>query len=95
VARPLRKLRAPVDEWAHALALAVRTLPLLREEIRVLIAARRLRASPRGATRQARLAARGRELLDLVVAIAASAGRRATDLGRAATSRGGMRPAGN
>ncbi len=70
----------------------MRTLPLLRDEIRVLIAGRRLRAAPRAGTRRARVLARGRELLDLVVAIVASAGRRASDLGRAATCRGGMRP---
>ncbi len=92
IARPLRKLGAPVDEWAHTLALAVRTLPLLREELRVLIAGRRLRASPRATSRWARIVGRCRELLDLVVAIVASAGRRASDLGRAATQRGGMPP---
>jgi energy-coupling factor transport system permease protein len=95
IARPLRGLRAPVDEWAHTLALTVRTLPLLRDEIRVLIAARRVRPRPRAASRQARLAARCRELLDLVVAVVASGGRRASDLGRAATQRGGMRSVGH
>jgi energy-coupling factor transport system ATP-binding protein len=94
IAAPLRKLGAPVDEWAHTLALTVRTLPLLRDEIRVLIAARRLRPQPRAAGRRARITARGREVLDLVVAIVASAGRRASDLGRAATQRGGMQSAG-
>jgi energy-coupling factor transporter transmembrane protein EcfT len=74
------------------MALAVRTLPLLRDEFRVLIAGRRLRASPRATGRRARIVARCRELLDLVVAIVASAGRRASDLGRAATQRGGMPP---
>jgi energy-coupling factor transport system permease protein len=92
IVRPLRKLGAPVDEWAHAVALAVRALPLLREELRVLIAGRRLRASPRATSRGARIVARCRELLDLVVAIVASGGRRASDLGRAATQRGGMPP---
>ena len=91
IASPLRKLGAPVDEWAHTVTLAVRTLPLLRDEIRVLIAARRLRASPHAADRRTRIVARCRELLDLVVAVVASAGRRASDLGRAATQRGGMR----
>jgi energy-coupling factor transport system ATP-binding protein len=91
IAAPLRRFGAPVDEWAHTLALAVRTLPLLRDEFRVLIAGRRLRASPRATGRRARIVARCRELLDLVVAIVASAGRRASDLGRAATQRGGMR----
>jgi energy-coupling factor transport system ATP-binding protein len=92
IASPLRKFGAPVDEWAHTLTLAVRTLPLLRDEFRVLVAGRRLRASPRAIGRRARIVARCRELLDLVVAIVASAGRRASDLGRAATQRGGMRP---
>jgi energy-coupling factor transport system ATP-binding protein len=92
MARPLRKIGAPVDEWAHTLALTVRTLPLLRDELRVLIAARRLRTPSRATSRRARILARGREPADLVVATVASAARRASDLGRAATQRGGMRP---
>ncbi len=70
---------------------AVRTLPLLRDEFRVLIAARRLRKPSRAASRRARARARGRELLDIIIAVVASAGRRASDLGRTATMRGGMR----
>jgi energy-coupling factor transport system permease protein len=93
ITRPLRLVRAPVDEWAHTVTLTVRTLPLLRDECRMLIAGRRLRAAPPGAGRLARIAARGRELPDLVIAVVASSGRRASDLGRAATQRGGMRPA--
>jgi energy-coupling factor transporter transmembrane protein EcfT len=93
LAWPLRKAGAPVDEWAHTLALTVRTLPLLGHEGRLLIAARRLRAAPRAAGWRARTAVRGRELTDLVIAIVAAAARRASDLGRAATQRGGMRPA--
>jgi energy-coupling factor transport system permease protein len=91
VASPLRRLGLPVNEWAHAVTFAVRTLPLLRDEFRVLIAARRLRAPLRAAGRRARTLAICRELLDLVVAVVASAGRRASDLGRTATQRGGMR----
>jgi energy-coupling factor transport system ATP-binding protein len=91
IAWPLRKLGLPVSEWAHAMTFAVRTLPLLRDEFRVLIAARRLRAPLRAASRRARALARGREMLDLIVAVLASAGRRASDLGRTATQRGGMR----
>ena len=94
IAAPLRKLGAPADEWAHAVTFAVRTLPLLRDEFRVLIAARRLRAAPPPAAGLIRATARGRELFDLVVAVVASAGRRAADLGRAATQRGGLRSAG-
>jgi len=91
IAGPLRRLGLPVNEWAHSVTFAVRTLPLLRDEFRVLIAARRLRKPLRAASRRARALARGRELLDLVVAVVASAGRRASDLGRTATMRGGMR----
>jgi energy-coupling factor transporter transmembrane protein EcfT len=90
IAAPLRKLGVPVSEWAHTMTFAVRTLPLLRDEFRVLIAGRRLRPPVRAAGRRALLLAHGRELLDLVVAVVASAGRRASDLGRTATQRGGM-----
>jgi energy-coupling factor transporter ATP-binding protein EcfA2 len=91
VASPLRRLGLPVNEWAHAVTFAVRTLPLLRDEFRVLMAARRLRAPSRTVSRRARTLAACRELLDLVVAVVASAGRRASDLGRTATQRGGIR----
>jgi energy-coupling factor transporter ATP-binding protein EcfA2 len=91
IASPLRRLGMPVNEWAHTVTFAVRTLPLLRDEFRVLIAGRRLRLPLRAAGRRARVLARGRAVLDLVVAIVASAGRRASDLGRTATQRGGMR----
>ncbi|MGH3248071.1 MAG: ATP-binding cassette domain-containing protein [Trebonia sp.] len=91
VASPLRRVGLPVSEWAHAVTFAVRTLPLFRDEFRVLIAARRLRTPLRRAGRVARTLARSRELLDLVIAVVASAGRRASDLGRTATQRGGMR----
>jgi len=91
IAAPLRRLHVPVDEWAHTVTLAVRTLPLLRDEFRVLVAGRRLRRPLRAPSRRARVLARCREVLDLVVAVVASAGRRASDLGRTATQRGGMR----
>jgi energy-coupling factor transporter ATP-binding protein EcfA2/energy-coupling factor transporter transmembrane protein EcfT len=91
MASPLRRLGMPVNEWAYSVTFAVRTLPLLRDEFRVLIAARRLRSPSRAASRRARTLARCRELLDLVIAVVASAGRRASDLGRTATQRGGMR----
>ena len=41
--RPLRLLRIPVDDWAVALALALRAFPMLIDEFRVLFAARKLR----------------------------------------------------
>jgi energy-coupling factor transport system ATP-binding protein len=86
LAAPLRRVGLPVGEWAHAMTFAVRMLPLLRDELAVLIAGRRLRA----AGRRLGLAAACREFLDLLIAVVASAGRRAFDLGRAATQRGGL-----
>lgn len=44
--RPLRWLRMPVDEWSVAIALCFRSLPLLIDELRTLVAARRLRPNP-------------------------------------------------
>ncbi len=41
---PLRLVRVPVDEWAVAVALCVRSLPLLVDELRTLVAARRCSA---------------------------------------------------
>ena len=38
--RPLRRFRIPVDDWAVALALALRAFPMLIDEFRVLFAAR-------------------------------------------------------
>ena len=43
IGSPLRKLRVPVDELAATVALCVRCLPLLLDEMRTLLAARRLR----------------------------------------------------
>ncbi|WP_045386417.1 CbiQ family ECF transporter T component, partial [Mycobacterium kyorinense] len=56
--RPLRFLRIPIDEWAVALALALRAFPMLIDEFRVLYSARRLRprqipTSRRGRRRRA------------------------------------------
>ncbi len=47
IGAPLRRLRVPVDELALTTALCVRCLPLLVEEMRSLLAARRLRPSRR------------------------------------------------
>ena len=54
LARPLRVLRLPVDEWIVAIALALRCLPLLIDEMRTLAAARRLRYRDPDEQRQAR-----------------------------------------
>jgi energy-coupling factor transport system permease protein len=90
--RPLAWLRLPADEWAVAIALCIRSLPLLVEEIRTLVAARRLRPAPTfgrdGASRQGltRLIDEGSDLL--VAALAVSL-RRAAEMGEAMTARGG------
>ena len=96
--RPLRWLRLPVDEWVIAIALAIRCLPLLIDEIRVLGAARRLRANdaadsrdhPRAAIRHALI-----ETHDLMSAAIVASIRRARDLADAIVARGGLGAAAN
>jgi energy-coupling factor transport system permease protein len=87
--RPLRLLRIPVDEWAVALALALRAFPMLIDEFRVLYAARRLRPKPVAPTRWARRKRRALELIDLIAAAITVTLRRADEMGDAITARGG------
>ncbi len=86
---PLRLVRVPVDEAAVAVALSVRSLPLLVDELRTLVAARRLRPAPprRPGTRD--LQHWLDELVDLLVAALAVSMRRAGELAEAITARGG------
>ncbi|BBZ15861.1 energy-coupling factor transporter transmembrane component T family protein [Mycolicibacterium gadium] len=88
--RPLKVLRIPVDEWAVALALALRAFPMLIDEFRVLYAARRLRPKERAATRRGRFRAAMLELVDLLAAAVTVALRRADEMGDAITARGGV-----
>ncbi|MCM6773074.1 energy-coupling factor transporter transmembrane protein EcfT [Nocardia sp. CDC159] len=81
---PLRKLRVPVDEWAVVVALTLRGLPLLLDEMRVLRAARRLR--PKSDLLQR---ATDNALVDILTAAMAVSTRRAGELGEAITARGG------
>lgn len=84
--RPLRPLRIPVDEWAVAIALAMRAFPTLVEEFRILHAARRLRP------KQVRARTCGSWALDIVDLMAAAitvALRRADEIGDAIAARGG------
>ena len=85
---PLKLVRLPVDEAATAVALCVRSLPLLVGEMRTLIAARRLRPAPE---RPGRSGAERwlDELVDLMVAALAVSVRRAGELAEAITARGG------
>jgi energy-coupling factor transport system permease protein len=87
--RPLRPLRIPVDDWAVALALALRAFPMLIDEFRTLYAARRLRPKPVLTTRRARRRRWAIELVDLIAAAITTALRRADEMGDAITARGG------
>jgi energy-coupling factor transport system permease protein len=81
---PLRLLRVPVDEWAVVVALTLRGLPLLIEEMRILRAARRLRPKDGLVER-----ATDNPLVDILTATMAVSTRRAGELGEAITARGG------
>jgi energy-coupling factor transport system permease protein len=87
--RPLRWLRVPVDEWAVALALALRAFPMLIDEYRVLFAARRLRPRDRPDSRRARRKQWAAEIVDLAAAAITVALRRGDEMGDAITARGG------
>lgn len=87
--RPLKWLRIPVDEWAAALALALRAFPMLVSEFRTLYAARRLRPRPELPTRRARRRWWRAELIDMLTAAITVALRRADEMGDAIAARGG------
>ena len=86
---PLRLLRIPVDEWAVALALALRAFPMLIDEFQVLLAARRLRPKRIPRSRKARRRRHALELIDLLTAAITVTLRRADEMGDAITARGG------
>lgn len=88
--RPLRLLRIPSDEWAVALALAVRAFPMLIDEFQVLYAARRLRPKQAPPTRRARRRQQARDVIDLLAAALVVTLRRADEMGDAITARGGI-----
>lgn len=83
---PLRILRLPVDEWAVCIALSLRGLPLLMEEMRMLRAAYRLRPSSRADSGHP---SAEMSIIDMIVAAMSSALRRAAEMGEAITARGG------
>lgn len=87
--RPLRPLRLPIDEWAVALALALRAFPMLIDEFQVLYAARRLRPKPETHSRKERRQQRRSEVIDLLAAAITVTLRRADEMGDAITARGG------
>jgi energy-coupling factor transporter transmembrane protein EcfT len=88
--RPLRWVRLPVDEWVLAIALAIRCLPLLIDEIRTLGAARRLRAHPDD-EREATVRDILREAHDLLATAIVNSIRRARDIAEAMVARGGLK----
>ena len=85
---PLKLIRVPVDEAATAVALCVRSLPLLVAEMRTLWAARRLRPKPDNPGRS-EVERWLDEIVDLMVAAMAVSVRRAGELAEAITARGG------
>ncbi len=87
--RPLRLLRLPIDDWAVALALALRAFPMLIDEFRVLIAARKLRPREPATTAGERRHRLSRELVDVLAAAVTVTLRRADEMGDAITARGG------
>ena len=87
--RPLRAVRIPVDEWAVALALALRAFPMLIDEFQLLYAARRLRPKRVASSRRERRQLRSAELIDLLSAAITVTLRRADEMGDAITARGG------
>lgn len=87
--RPLAWFRVPIDDWAVALALALRAFPMLIDEFRVLYQARRLRPRPQVTTRRERQRRVLAEIVDLTVATVTVALRRADEMGDAITARGG------
>jgi energy-coupling factor transport system ATP-binding protein len=89
LSRRLRRLRIPVDDWSVALALGLRTFPMLIDEFRVLYAARRLRVQSTPRTRRSRLRQLVTDAVDLIVAVITVTLRRADEMGDAITARGG------
>jgi energy-coupling factor transporter transmembrane protein EcfT len=86
---PLRRVRVPVDEWAITVALSIRCLPLLIDEVRTLAAARRLRQHDEGSGGRRWRRSRGQPQDLLVTALVVSL-RRAHDLADAIEARGGF-----
>ncbi|MEM9036276.1 MAG: energy-coupling factor transporter transmembrane protein EcfT [Actinomycetota bacterium] len=84
ILRPLRPLRVPVDELVSALALSVRVLPLLIDEMRTVALVLRTR-EPKDDRKLSSL------VLDVMATVVATSVRRAVELGDALMTRGGSR----
>jgi energy-coupling factor transporter transmembrane protein EcfT len=87
---PLRRIGLPVAEWSATAALALRCLPVLLDDIGIVLEARRLRADPHDRPR--RLRARLASAFAAVQTVLVVATRRAREIGDAVEARGGWRP---
>jgi energy-coupling factor transport system permease protein len=87
--RPLRWLRLPIDDWAVAIALALRSFPMLLDEFRLLYSARRLRPKAVPETGHDKRRFWAAEIVDLLSAGLVVMLRRADEVGDAITARGG------
>jgi energy-coupling factor transporter transmembrane protein EcfT len=83
---PLRRIGLPVEDLIATVALSVRCLPLLLDEVRLLRAARRVRRPAVAPGIRERID----ELIELLVASLTGAIRRAAELAEAIESRGGV-----
>lgn len=81
--RPLRRVGLPVTEMAATLTIAVRAVPLVADELRAVIAARRVR----GVQPRQDITEQG---ADIAVSLVVSTFRRSADLGRTLAARGGV-----
>lgn len=86
---PFGWLRLPVEDMAVTIALCARCLPLLLDDSRTMLAARRLRPRPYYESRRDRFRAELREPVDLLVASLTVSLRRAHELADAMEARGG------
>ncbi|QLL07796.1 energy-coupling factor transporter transmembrane protein EcfT [Mycobacterium vicinigordonae] len=89
LARPLKLLRLPIEEWAVTVALGLRAFPMLIEEFQVLYAAHRLRTRQLQPDGRAGRRQQARDVIDLIAAAVAMTLRRADEMGNAITARGG------
>ena len=86
LAAPARLLKVPVDEGALVVALGVRCMPLLVDELRTLWAARRVRNPPQPDTLRELFG----QLNDILVTALVSSARRAQEMADAIEARGGV-----
>ena len=87
---PLRWIGLPIDEWAIAVGLSFRCLPLLIEEVRTLAAVRRLRDAHRADRRRRHWRHRLTEPQEFLTAAITVALRRGDEFAAAMEARGGL-----